>query len=823
MNRLLRAGLVLVPGLLLAIPLMAAPGPVKPAIAPKALPLPLSDVRLTGGPLKAAQDRDAEYLLSLSPDRMMAFLRKAAGLEPKAEGYGGWDGADRQLTGHIAGHYLSGVSLMYAATGDRRFKDRADYLVAEMRAVQDKHGDGYIGAQTDRAKTPGKILYGQLAAGDIRSSGFDLNGMWSPWYVQHKIFAGLRDAYRFTGSREALEAETRFAAWAEGILAGLDDAQIQKMLGTEFGGMNEVLVDLYTDTGDRRWLLLADRFDHRAIVEPLARGEDILRGKHGNTQVPKLLGVLARYIATGRPADGAAATFFWERVALHHSFATGGHGRNEYFGEPDKLDDMIEGRTAETCNVYNMIKMTRALFALDPQVRYADFHERALFNHILGSMDPADGATCYMVPVGQGVVREYQDMQEDFTCCVGSGMESHALHGDGLYYESGDTLWVNIYAPSTAVWTAAGARLTMTTSFPEGEAAGLGLEMKKPRRFTIALRRPFWAGEGFSVTVNGVPVKNPGPAGSYIRLERTWKTGDNVALVLPKALRLEPLPDNPDRAAILWGPLVLAGDLGPIPPRQPRDEAVATSATAALWPKTPVLVTAASSPEEWIKPVAGRPGVFRTAGAGRDRDVDLVPFYRLHRRVYAAYWDILTPGKWDERAAAMKAAGEARRSLESATVSFAQPGQMQSERDFNQQGGKTSPVELRGRYGRRAADWFSFDLGVDPSAPISLIVTYSRDERADRAFAVLVDGRKVGDERFARRSPQESEGFFDVAYPIPAEAVAGKRKVTVRFEGMNGLEMGTVFGIRIVRTDKRPGDERAGHAPELRSARDRKP
>jgi len=419
-------------------------------------------------------------------------------------------------------------------------------------------------------------------------------------------------------------------------------------------------------------------------------------------------------------------------------------------------------------------------------------------------MDPADGATCYMVPVGQGVVREYQDMQEDFTCCVGSGMESHALHGYGLYYESGDTLWVNIYAPSTAAWAAAGVRLTMTTSFPEGEAAELALEVTKPRRFTISLRRPFWAGDGFSVTVNGVPVKDPGPAGSYVRLERKWKTGDTVALVLPKTLRLEPLPDNPDRAAIMWGPLVLAGDLGPIPPRQPRDETVATAATAAQWPATPVLVTAEASLDAWIQPAAGRPGVFRTVGAGRDRDVDLVPFYRLHRRVYAAYWDILTPGKWAERAAAIKAAEEARRKLESATVAFAQPGQMQSERDFNQQGGKTSPVQLRGRYGRRAVDWFSFDLGVDPSAPMSLIVTYSRDERADRAFAVLVDGRKVGDERIARRSPQEEEVFFDVAYPVPAEAVAGKRKVTVRFEGMDGLETASVFGIRIVRTEKLP-------------------
>ena len=301
MKRPIKTGSVRMAIVLISLSIIALAGPAGPVVPQKARPIPLRDVRLTGGPLKQAQDQNGRYLLSLSPDRMMAFLRKAAGLEPKAEGYGGWDGANRQLTGHIAGHYLSGVSLMFAATGDPRFKERADYLVAELKAVQDKHGDGYIGAQADRNGVPGKTLYAQLAAGDIRSSGFDLNGMWSPWYVQHKIFAGLRDAYRFTGSRAALEVEARFAAWAESVLAGLDDAQIQKMLGTEFGGMNEVLVDLYADTGDKRWLALADRFEHRAIVEPLARGEDILRGKHGNTLVPKLLGSLERYVYHGRP------------------------------------------------------------------------------------------------------------------------------------------------------------------------------------------------------------------------------------------------------------------------------------------------------------------------------------------------------------------------------------------------------------------------------------------------------------------------------------------------------------------------------------------
>ncbi len=280
---------------------------ITPVIPDIARPLPLSTVRLTGGPLKQAQDLDADYLLKLEPDRMMAYYRKRAGMEPKAEGYTGWDGDGRNLTGHIAGHYLSAVSLMYVATGDSRFKERADYVVREMKEVQDKHGDGYLGALAN-----GKESMIEVSKGNIRSASFDLNGLWAPWYVLHKTFAGLRDAYRYTGSRSALEVEIRFAAWAEGILSKLDDAQLQKMLNTEFGGMNEVMADLYADTGEKRWLDLSHRFDHRAVFDPLARRQNILPGLHGNTQVPKLQGHLARYAYTGDKADGDAARFFWE-------------------------------------------------------------------------------------------------------------------------------------------------------------------------------------------------------------------------------------------------------------------------------------------------------------------------------------------------------------------------------------------------------------------------------------------------------------------------------------------------------------------------------
>jgi hypothetical protein len=299
-------------------PKLAPTQVVTNAVTVLAQPLPLSAVRLTGGPLKHAQELDSAYLLQLEPDRMLFYLRKRAGLEPKAkEGYGGWDGEGRQLTGHIAGHYLSAVSYMYAATGDQRFKERADYIVRELKEIQDKQGDGYIGGLMAGVRQGGKMTlvdgkqrFEDLTKGIIESGGFDLNGMWSPWYVQHKLFAGLRDAYRLTGNRTALEVEIKFAGWADGILSKLTDAQIQKMLATEFGGMNEVMADLYGDTGDSRWLKACQYFEHRSIITPLAQHKDILAGKHANTLVPKLLGDLMYYIYTGNATNGSAANFF---------------------------------------------------------------------------------------------------------------------------------------------------------------------------------------------------------------------------------------------------------------------------------------------------------------------------------------------------------------------------------------------------------------------------------------------------------------------------------------------------------------------------------
>ncbi len=356
---------------------------------------------------------------------------------------------------------------------------------------------------------------------------------------------------------------------------------------------------------------------------------------------------------------------------------------------------------------------------------------------------------------------------------------------------------MNLYVPSLARWRAADATITTETTFPDGDAALLRLTLKAPKTFTLALRRPYWAGAGFSVKVNGMAVIKLPPAGTYVELRRTWKTGDTVTLDLPKTLRVEPLPDNSNRVALMWGPLALAGDLGPVRRRRSTDEDEDPIPPTSV----PSFVAAGRPVDSWLKPVPGKPGRFRSEGVGRDRDVEFVPFYALHRRTYAVYWDLYTPAQWDLRASDIRAAQEKQRRLEAATLGFAQPGQMQAERDANYQGENAAPTQVNGRYGRRGTGWFSMDVTVDPGQPVTLIVTYAGDERANRTFDVLIDGVKLASQAVDRRSPEKNIGFFDVEYKVPAGLTTGKRKVTVRFQATGGNELAAVYLIRTVRTN----------------------
>ena len=533
--------------------LLVARGPSVAAapVPPAAQTFPLRDVRILDGPFHDAQQRDLAYLLSLDPDRLLHTFRLNAGLPTTAKPYGGWEAPSVELRGHSLGHYLTACALLYEATGDERLKARALGLVAELRKVQQ--------ALPSRGMHPG---YLSAFPEELIDRVEARKGVWAPYYTLHKIMAGLLDVHRVTDDPAALEAVTEMAAWVGLRAKGLDDAQWQAMLETEFGGMQDVLTELYVTTANPEHLRLARLFDHRSVFDPLARGEDPLDGLHANTQIPKAIGAALDCETTGEPRYCAVAETFWQRVALRRSYAIGGHSEDEHFSPVAHLSRHLGESTAETCNTYNMLKLTRRLFLRDADPARIEFYERGLFNHILASQDPATGMVTYYVALKPGAWRSYSTPEDSFWCCVGTGMENPARYGEAIYARQGDALLVNLFLASELRWKEKGLVLRQETRFPDEDETRLALRLEKPARFALRLRHPAWAKDGFAVSVNGHAEPVESRPSSYATVEREWRDGDVVEIRLPMSLRFEPTPDDPARGAFLFGPIVLAADLG---------------------------------------------------------------------------------------------------------------------------------------------------------------------------------------------------------------------------------------------------------------------
>lgn len=745
---------------------------------PKARPFALSDVRLLDGPFKKGQDIAADYLLSLEPDRFLSNFRKEAGLEPRAKHYGGWE--SRGVSGHNGGHYLSACAIAYAATGDSRFLERVNYFVSELAECQRANGNGYVAAIPE-----GRRVYAEVAAGNIRSSGFDLNDCWVPNYTLHKLFAGLRDACRLAGSRQALEVAKGLADWFEKTHLNLSDAQMQQIMAAEFGGLNETFADLYADTGNERYLNLARRFHHDAILDPLARGEDILPGKHANTQIPKLIGCATLYELAGNPADRAAANFFWDRVVNHHSYITGGHCDHEHFGPPDQLNDRLSSKTTETCNVYNMLKLTTHVFGWSPNASVADFYERALLNHMRATQHP-DGRVIYNLSLLPGGKKEYQTPYNSFTCCVGTGMENHVRYGEGIYFRDDDGLWVNLFIASELKWQSHGVTLRQETQWPYGDTSILHVTCASPVEFTLRLRHPHWARDGLRVRINGKAARTESEPSSYAVIRRRWNTGDRVELQFPMSLRTEAMPDNPDRIGVFYGPTLLASDLGP------QDDPAASQPDYV-----PVLVTGDRPVADWVQPTSLAKLAFRTAGVGRPRDVTLVPFFSLHDRRYTVFLDVFAEADWNSREADLRAERERQAKLTARTLDVLRLGEMQPERDHHVTGERTQAGEAHGRKWRHATDggWFGFEMKVDAVRSNELQLTYWGGETGHRVFDILVDGTKVATQQLQQNLPGT---FFDVPHPLPVELTRGKEKVTVRLQAHPNAIAGGLFEARML-------------------------
>ncbi|MDW8290416.1 MAG: glycoside hydrolase family 127 protein [Armatimonadota bacterium] len=744
----------------------------------QAEPFPLSQVRLLDSPFREAMERNARYLLSLEPDRLLHRFRLYAGLQPKAPLYGGWEAMG--VSGHSLGHHLSACSLQYAASGEEEFRRRVDYIVRELAECQARHGNGYVSAIPE-----GERIFREISEGNIRAQPFDLNGGWVPWYTMHKLFAGLLDAHTLCANAQALEVARRLGDWAYRTTERLDDEQWQRMLSCEHGGMNESLAHLYALTGDEKYLELARKFYHRAVLDPLARGEDCLPGLHANTQIPKVIGVARLYELTGERRYRRIAEFFWDRVVHHHSYVIGGHSDGEHFGPPDKLSDRLSPNTCETCNTYNMLKLTRYLFAWEPKAEYTDFYERALYNHILASQNPADGMMCYFIPLKPGHYKTYSTPFDSFWCCVGTGMENHTKYGDTIYFQSADGLWVNLFIPSELRWREKGLTLRLETRFPHEDKVRLRFSLQKPVALSLYLRQPYWLTKKVAVRLNGKAIRlSPTPHG-YLTLSRRWQDGDTVEVILPQRLHTQAMPDNTSLIAVLHGPLVLAGDLGKIEEPEPR---------------IPVLVTGGKPPEVWLKRLQAQPPVWQTAGVGRPQDVRLIPFHQMHGRRYTVYWRVVSEAQWKQIDEEYRAEQERLRALEARTVDQVQIGDEASERAHGLQGERTSAGEAFGRRWRHAVEggWFSYEMKVLPDTPVDLLCTYWGSDTGNRVFDILIDGVKVATQRLDNNAPGK---FFDVLYPLPAELTQGKSRVTIRWQAHPGAIAGGLFGCRILRRE----------------------
>ena len=535
----------------------------------------LQDVKLLSSPFLQAQQTDLHYILALDPDRLSAPFLREAGLTPKAPSYTNWENTG--LDGHIGGHYLSALSMMYAATGDTAIYHRLNYMLNELHRAQQAVGTGFIGG------TPGSLqLWKEIKAGDIRAGGFSLNGKWVPLYNIHKTYAGLRDAYLYAHSDLARQMLIDLTDWMIDITSGLSDNQMQDMLRSEHGGLNETFADVAEITGDKKYLKLARRFFHKVILDPLIKNEDRLNGMHANTQIPKVIGYkrVAEVSKDDKDWNHAAewdhaARFFWNTVVNHRSVCIGGNSVREHFHPSDNFTSMLNDvQGPETCNTYNMLRLTKMLYqnsgdvdnSNKPDPRYVDYYERALYNHILSSQEPDKGGFVYFTPMRPGHYRVYSQPETSMWCCVGSGLENHTKYGEFIYAHQQDTLYVNLFIPSQLNWKEQGVTLTQETLFPDDEKVTLRIDKAAKKNLTLMIRIPEWAGnsKGYEITINGKKHLSDIQTGAstYLPIRRKWKKGDMITFHLPMKVSLEQIPDKKDYYAFLYGPIVLATSTG---------------------------------------------------------------------------------------------------------------------------------------------------------------------------------------------------------------------------------------------------------------------
>ena len=760
---------------------------------------PLSSVELLESPFRQAQQTDMKYMLALDPDRLLAPYLREAGLEPKAESYGNWENTG--LDGHIGGHYLTALSLMYASTGNEELLRRLNYMVDQLQACQQKNGNGYIGGVPG-----GGAMWQEIAKGNINAENFSLNKKWVPWYNIHKTYAGLRDAYLYAGNEKAKDMLVKFSDWCLNLTADLSDKQIQQMLQSEHGGMNEVFADVAEITNDKKYLELARKFSHQTILDPLLQQEDKLTGLHANTQIPKVIGYERIAEVSGDKAWADAAAFFWNSVITDRTVSIGGNSVREHFHPASDFSSMVESKQGpETCNTYNMLKLSKQLYLTSASAKYINYYERALYNHILSSQHPERGGFVYFTPMRPRHYRVYSQPEESFWCCVGSGLENHGKYGELIYAHNDKDLVVNLFIPSVLNWKERGITLTQQTRFPFEEKTTLKLQLDKPQKFALQIRRPEWVKEGaFKVLVNNTEVKVKADTSSYIAIARKWKSGDEVTVSMPMQTKAEYLPDNSPWVSFVHGPIVLAAVTGTsdLEGLQADASRMGHVANGPAYPieDAPLLVSRDKDVTSALHKVQGKPLTFTLTGlvgAEDYQNLKLVPFFQIHDARYMLYWPVATPENLESRKKALRTEEEERLALEALTVDQVAPGEQQPESDHNYKGDKTESGVHRDRHWRHASGWFSYDLKTKGKEASKLRVTYFGGDK-DRAFDILVNGKLL---ETVKLDGAKGDKFFDVDYTLPEAIKKGAPDgvLTVKFSAHKGSVTGGIYDVRLMK------------------------
>ena len=758
---------------------------------------PLSAVRLLDGPFAEAAEANRTYLLAHDPDRLLAPFLREAGLDPKKPPYPNWE--SQGLDGHTAGHYLSALADMIASghDGDGQLGRRLDYMLEEMGRVQQANGNGYIGG------VPGsRAFWKVIAGGDVKA----IRTKWVPWYNVHKTFAGLRDAYIAAGRIKARDLLVHLADWCLSVTTGLSDVQMQQMLDVEHGGMNEVLADVYAITGDRKYLVAAERFNHHAVLDPLIEGKDKLTGLHANTQIPKVIGLERIAALTGNQAQHRGADFFWHDVVEHRTVAFGGNSVSEHFHDPANFRAMLEHREGpETCNTYNMLRLTEQLFEQKPDAAYADFYERALFNHLLSSIDPKDPGFVYFTPIRPEHYRVYSTPEQCFWCCVGTGMENPGRYGQFIYAQGQDGgLYVNLFIPSE-LRTASGLVLRQEGKFPFEPSTHLKLSVAGPSTFALRIRHPWWVPEGqLTIRVNGQAVPVASKPTSYAEICREWKDGDTIDVDLPMHLSVERLPDGSDWAALLEGPIVLAAPDGTehMAGERAGDGRMSHIAGDLLIPldRVPVLVDSADDLAKHVVPdPAVGPLRFRiqdVVDPKTPQGVPLMPFFQLHHERYQMYWELVSADGLAARRERLAAEERTKAAREAATLDSVAVGEQQSEVEHGFKGGNSKTGLYRERRWRGGS---SLEYTLDPkgATSVDLAITYWGADRGTH-FDILVNDVRVGTET------QDGSGrrdFIEKRYPIPEQVLAAskEKQLVVRLAARGG-GVGSIYDLRLMKS-----------------------